>query len=259
MKIEDYLETLPQNIISGQDVQLSDDSFREIFDFVKLGKNDVFYHLGCGDGAGIEIAIKQYNVKKAKGIDNNQEKIARANARKIKDSELICDDIINQEYSDATVILFWFTEEKIIDIMTQKFQKLNPNCKIITMLDPLLDFKPDQVRFPYIVHTIPFVKATSLQEQLLSIFGVKCIDFVTAWEYAERYTKAISGGDKNNSAQNDRFLTIMQSVIIWINAKNLGVACDKEMPESIKTYISILREFFNIEVEHLLLSEKEQV
>ena len=78
--------------------------------------------------------------------------------------------------------------------------------------------------------------------------GVKCIDFVTAWEHAERYTKAIG----SPQAGNDRFLTIIQSLVIWINAKNLGVACGDEIPESIKTYIGILRNFFDIEVEHLL-------
>ena len=255
MKIEDYLESLPQSIITGEDIQLSENSFREIFDFIKLGENDIFYHLGCGDGNGIKIAVKEYNVRKAKGIDNNQEKITKANTIKnIKNVELICDDIINQEYNDATVILFWFTGEEIINAMAKKFQKLNSNCRIITILDPLLDFKPDKVKFPYIVHTTPLVKAANIQEQLLAIFDVKCIDFVTSWEYAERYTKAIGN---TNDIKNDRFLTIMQSVIIWINAKNLGVTCDKEMPESIKTYISILKEFFNIEVEHLLEKNTE--
>ena len=80
------------------------------------------------------------------------------------------------------------------------------------------------------------------------MFGVKCIDFVTAWEYSERYTRAIGSPD----AKNDRFLTILQSVTMWINARNLGVTCTEEMPESIRTYIGILRTFFDIEVEHLL-------
>jgi hypothetical protein len=54
LKIEEFLESLPQNIFSGEDVQLSDKSFREIFNSVDLGKNDVFYHLGCGDGKGVK-------------------------------------------------------------------------------------------------------------------------------------------------------------------------------------------------------------
>lgn len=56
-----------------------------------------------------------------------------------------------------------------------------------------------------------------MQEQLLEIFGVKCVSFVTAWEFAERYTKAISTPEIGN----DRFLTIIQTLVIWINARNL--------------------------------------
>ena len=78
MKIEEYLESLPQNIVSGEDVQLPNKSFRDIFDFVKLGENDIFYHLGCGDGTGIKIALDEYHVKKAVGIDNNSNKIKQA-------------------------------------------------------------------------------------------------------------------------------------------------------------------------------------
>ena len=36
------------------------------------------------------------------------------------------------------------------------------------------------------------------------------------------------------------------------NAKNLGVACGDEIPESITTYISILKSYFGIEIEHLI-------
>ena len=144
--------------------------------------------------------------------------------------------------------MFWFVDEKIIENMMNKFDKLNSGCKIITIWNPLPGCLPNSVEFPYIVSETPFKEAKDLQEQLLAIFGVKCIDFVVAWEHAERYTKAIG----SEEAENDRFLTILQSLVIWINAKNLGVACGDEMPESIKTYISILRTFFNIEVEHLL-------
>jgi hypothetical protein len=40
--------------------------------------------------------------------------------------------------------------------------------------------------------------------------------------------------------------------VIWINAKNLGIACGNEIPIPIKNYMGILKTFFNIEVEHLL-------
>ena len=251
MKIEEYLETLPDNLLSGEDVQLPEKSFRNIFKFADLGKEDIFYHLGCGDEKGLEIAVKEFGVKKAIGIDNNTEKIKIA--RKILQdgnikAELICQDIQESDISDASVILFWFTDESIINNMMRKFETLKPETKIITIWGPLPDCLPDKVDFPYIINKIPLKKAQNMQEQLLAIFGVKCVDFVTAWEFAERYTKAIGTPE----IKNDRFLTIIQTLIIWINAKKLGVVCGDEIPESIKTYISIMKMHFDIDFEYLL-------
>ena len=251
MKIEEYLQTLPKNLLSGEDVQLPEKTLKEIFKFSNLGKDDIFFHLGCNNEKGIEIAIKEFKVKKAIGVDNNLEKIQNAQ-KKIKekniDVKLIHQNIEESDISDATVILFWFTDEKIIKDMVKKFNKLKPKTKIITIWGPLPNYLPDKVNFPYIINKVPFKKAENLQEQLLSVFGVKCVDFVTAWEFAERYTKSIS----NSEVKNDRFLTIIQTLIIWLNAKELGVVCTEEVPESIKTYMSIMKMHFDIDFEHLL-------
>jgi len=252
MKIEDYLASLPQSIISGQDVQLPDNALREIFRFVQLNKDDVFYHLGCGNGKGIEIALKEFGVKKAVGIDNDKEKISSAKKlleeRKISNGILQCQDILESDINDATVILFWFSDQNTIEKIMPRFSNLKDGCRIITIWGPLPDTLPDRVGFPYILNMVPFKKASSLQEQLRAVFGTDCVDFVVAWEFAERYTRAIGSLD----AGNDRFLTILQSLVIWINAKNLGVACGHEIPVPIKNYISLLRTYFNIDVEYLL-------
>ena len=192
MKIEEYLETLPKNLLSGEDVQLSEKSLREIFRFSNLGKNDIFFHLGCNNEKGIEIAINEFKVKKAIGIDNNFKKIQNAQKNIEENSinaKMIHQNIEESDISDATVILFWFTDENIINKMIKKFEKLKPETKIITIWGPLPNCLPDKVNFPYIINKVPFKKAENLQAQLLAVFGVKCIDFVTAWEFAERYTK----------------------------------------------------------------------
>jgi SAM-dependent methyltransferase len=251
LKIEEYLKSLPENIVSGEDVQLPDKSLREIFNFLNLGENDIFYHLGCGNGKGVSMALKEYNVKKAVGIDNNPEKIRQAKEILNKENilgELICEDIQNSNILDATVILFWFTDEEIINHMMNKFKELKSGTKIVTIWGPLPNSLPEKVEFPYIINQTPFKKTNSLQEQLLAVFGVKCINFVTAWEFAERYTKAISTPEIGN----DRFLTIIQTLVIWINARNLGVACGDDIPESIQTYIDIMKTHFDIDFEHLL-------
>ena len=251
MKIEEYIKSLPDNIISGDDVQLPEYSFRRIFKFLALNEKDIFYHLGCGDGKGIAIASEEFNVKKAVGVENNKENIQQAEKllkkKNLKNIELLFEDIKTAKMNDATVVLFWFTDNDIIETMMKKFESLQHGSRIITIWGPLPGCLPAKVDFPYIINTVPF-KSADLKEQLLAIFDTKCIDFVTAWEYAERYTKAI--GSLNSD--NDRFLTILQSLIIWINAKNLGIACGNEIPEPIKNYMGILKTFFGIEVEHLL-------
>ena len=154
-----------------------------------LGKNDIFYHLGCKDEKGIELAINEFRVKKAVGIDNNSEKIKQARKsleEKNTKADVICQNIEDSDISDASVILFWFTDENIINNMLKKFENLKEDTKIITIWGPLPECLPDKVDFPYIINKVPFKKAENMQEQLLAIFGVKCVDFITAWEFAER-------------------------------------------------------------------------
>ena len=64
VKIEEYIKSIPNDIISGNEVQLPEHSFTKIFQFLNLNENDVFYHLGCGDGEGIKIALQKFHVKK---------------------------------------------------------------------------------------------------------------------------------------------------------------------------------------------------
>jgi len=252
VKIEDYLSSLPSSIISGEDVELSNKTLKEIFRFAELSENDIFYHLGCGNGSSIPISLQEFKVKKAIGIDNNKDKIEHAQKlleeKHISNGSFRCQDITVSDISDATVILFWFSDEKIIEKMIPKFESLKPGCRIITIWGPLTGFMPNKVDFPYILNVTPFKKAESLREQMLAIFNTDCIDFVVAWEFADRYSKAI--GSKNT--ENDRFLTILQTLVIWINAKNLGIACGDDIPDPVKSYIGILKTFFNIEVEHLI-------
>jgi len=252
MKIEEYLSTLPSNILSGEEIQIPPDSIREIFRFADLGENDVFYHLGCGEGTSLSIARQEFNVKSAVGIDNSKKMIDNAKKSiendKISNVRLIEHDVLETDLSEASVILCWFMDPDIMESLMEKFEKLGDDVKIITIWAPLPGCLPQKVDFPYIMNKTPFVETDDLKKQLLAVFETECIGFVTAWEFAERYTKSIG----RDNPQNDRFLVIIQALTIWINAKNLGVACGEEMPESIRSYIAILKEYFDIEIEHLL-------
>lgn len=249
MKIEEYLGTLPENILSGEDVQLPERAFCEMFEFAGMGGGDVFYHLGCVDERGIEVAARRFGVSKAVGIDSNAQKVEAARGRISGGrTEVVCADITEADLSEATVILFWFAGGDVTERMTERFRGLRDGTRIITVWGPLPGLLPSRVRFPYVINSPPFREAESMQDQVLAVFGVKCVDFVTAWEFAERYTRSIS----DPGVKNDRFLTIIQALTIWINAKRLGVACGEGIPEPIRAYIGIMRMHFGIDFGHLL-------
>ena len=141
MKIEEYIKSLPNDIISGNEVQLPEDSLRKIFEFLNLNENDVFYHLGCGDGEGIKIALQEFHVKNAIGVDNNKEKIQRAikliEKNHLNGGKFLCEDVVTAKIDDATAILFWFTDIEIIEKMKKRFQSLKDVSRIETISIPL--------------------------------------------------------------------------------------------------------------------------
>ena len=244
LRIEEYIESLPAEILSGEQAELGEGSLNDIFDLAELGEDDVFYHLGCGDGLGVRLALER-GARKAVGVDLDRRKVEAAEKARRDGASYLCADVRDASLDDATVVLFWFADEEIVDGMMPVFERLREGCRVVTLWSPLPGCMPERVEFPYIVSRVPFERASGLREQLLAVFGVRCIDFVTAWEHSERYAKAIG-------AKSNRFLTILQTVTMWINAKNMGIACGDDMPESIRTYIGILRTYFDIEVGHLL-------
>lgn len=55
----------------GPSIALSDRQIRKMLRLAKLNKKDVFYDLGCGKGQLCIIAVKEFNVRHAVGIDNH--------------------------------------------------------------------------------------------------------------------------------------------------------------------------------------------
>ena len=156
MKIEEYLSTLPQSILSGEEIQIPPDTIREIFKFAEIGEDDTFYHLGSGNGISLKIARDEFNVKNAIGIDNSEKMINLAkktigeeNNSNIK---VIQQDVREAKFDDADVILCWFMDAEILETLVEKFQKLKNDVRIITIWAPLPGCLPQKVDFPYIMN-----------------------------------------------------------------------------------------------------------
>lgn len=256
MELGDFLSSLPQSVLSGERVSLTDNVVRKIFNFAKLKKSDIFCHLGCGDGNAVAIAAKEFGVKKSIGIeiDKTIADNARRNVADIKNAYIINKDIRKADISDATVLLFWFSDSDLVDALTRRFRKkLMDGASVITIWAPLGMTLPDKVEFPFFVNKKPFKRARSIQQQIKSIYGTDCIDFTAAWLLAERYIDAL----EVTSDEHRRFVNILQSMVIWINAWNMNVACEDEVPPPVQTYIGILKAFFQIDMSSMITKERK--
>jgi protein-L-isoaspartate O-methyltransferase len=256
LELGDFLSSLPQSVLRGERVSLTDNVIRKIFNFAKLKKGDIFCHLGCGEGSTVAIAAKEFGVKKAIGIeiDKSIADNARRHIAGLKNAYIINTDIREADISEATVLLFWFSDSSLVDTLTKRFKKeLRNGARVITIWAPLTMTLPYKVEFPFFVNKKPFKRATSIQQQIRSIYGTKCIDFTASWLLAERYIDAL----EVTPSEYRRFVNILQSMVIWINAWNMGVACEDEIPPPVQTYLGILKTFFNIDMSSMVTKEQK--
>jgi protein-L-isoaspartate O-methyltransferase len=256
LELSDFLSSLPQSVLRGERVSLTDNVIRKIFNFAKLKKGDIFCHLGCGEGNTVAIAAKEFGVKKAIGIeiDKSIADNARRHIAGLKNAYIINTDIREADISEATVLLFWFSDSSLVDTLTKRFKKeLRNGARVITIWAPLTMTLPYKVEFPFFVNKKPFKRARSIQQQIRSIYGTNCIDFTASWLLAERYIDAL----EVTPSEYRRFVNILQSMVIWINAWNMGVACEDEIPPPVQTYLGILKTFFNIDMSSMVTKEQK--
>ena len=241
MRIDEYIRTLPPDIMSGEDVTLPDMVVRQMLDFARLKKGERFCHLGCGSGNVLRIAA-QYGAL-VSGVDSDPHRIAEARRILGSHADIRLGNVTECDIPEADLILFWFTDPAVTYAMPPRFSAMPAGTRIITIWGPLPGCLPYMVRFPFVLNRVPLSPAPDLQSQLRAVFGVQCVSYATAWEFAERYTRAL----QPNNSQNDRFLTILQALTIWFEARNLGVACETEIPDPVRNYVHIMRDFFRID------------
>ena len=255
LKIQDFLSSLPQSVIKGEEASVPDNVVRKMLKVANVNEKDIFYDLGYGNNNTIAIAAKEFRVKRSVGIDIRKP-ASRSHKRLLKRNsklKIICDDIRTTKISDATVLLFWFTDPEIFDLMTSRVEnELKDGARIITIWSPLDLMLPTKTEFPFFVCEKPFKYAKNIQEQIKAIYGNPCIDFTASWLLVEKYLHELEVVPK----QYLRFVNILQSMIIWINAWNLEVACEDEIPPPVQTYIGILKTFFNIDLSDMIHKNK---
>lgn len=256
LRTKEFLSSLPASVLKGDDILIPEKVVRKIFRFAGLRRSDIFYDLGCGNSSAVAIAAKEFKVKRSVGIEIRKKVAIEARKRvvSIDNAQILIGDIRKTSISDATVLFFWFTDPRVIEPMVTRFRnELKNGARVITVLSPPDLMLPVKTKFPFFVFQQPFKYAEHLQEQIEVIFGKPCLDFVESWLMAEKYIDELDVVP----GQYQRFVNMFQSMVIWINAWNTGVACENEIPPPVISYLQILKTFFAIDLSDLIKKNKK--
>lgn len=116
----------------------------------KVGKDDVVFDLGCGDGRIVVTAVQKYGAKRGVGVDIDPERIkdsvANAKAAKVEDKvEFRMDDVLKiKDYSEGSVIMLYMGDDLNVALRPILQASLKPGSRIVSHRFRMGDWKPDQ-------------------------------------------------------------------------------------------------------------------
>ncbi|MBW4550623.1 MAG: methyltransferase domain-containing protein [Aphanocapsa sp. GSE-SYN-MK-11-07L] len=114
----------------------------------KVGKDDVLYDLGSGDGRIVITAAEKFGTRGV-GIDIDPERVqeAQANARKagVTDrAKFIQQDLFKADFSEATVVTLYLLPSVNLKLRPLLFKQLKPGTRVVSNTFDMDDWKPEK-------------------------------------------------------------------------------------------------------------------
>jgi predicted O-methyltransferase YrrM len=103
----------------------------------KVGKGDVLYDLGSGDGRIPIAAAQKYGIARGIGIEINPERIRDANENLAKAGvadrvSFVNADLFTSNFSDATVITLYLLPALNLKLLPKLLKELKPGTRIVS-------------------------------------------------------------------------------------------------------------------------------
>jgi uncharacterized protein (TIGR03000 family) len=114
----------------------------------EVGKEDVVYDLGCGDGRIVITAVAKFGAKRGVGVDIDPQRIreSKANARhqKVEDRvEFRQGDVLEiRDLSSATVVMLYMGDELNLQLRPILQRTLKPGARVVSHRFTMGDWKP---------------------------------------------------------------------------------------------------------------------
>lgn len=129
-------------------VPTSTKKVEEMLKLAGVGKDDIVYDLGSGDGRIPIAAVKDFGAKRAVGIDINPERIKEANENaknaKVTDKvKFIEGDLFKQNFSEATVVTLYLLPAVNMKLRPQ-ILALKSGTRIVSHSFDMGDWQPEK-------------------------------------------------------------------------------------------------------------------
>jgi uncharacterized protein (TIGR03000 family) len=133
-------------------VPTPEDVVEAMCQIAKVGKDDVVYDLGCGDGRIVIAAITDYKAKRGVGVDIDPKlvKLSEKWAAEAKVSDKVKfrhqDVLTIKDLSDATVVMMYMGEDVNLRLMPILKKTLKPGSRIVSHDFKMGDWKPEATK-----------------------------------------------------------------------------------------------------------------
>lgn len=110
---------------------------REMLRVAKVGKDDVVYDLGCGDGRIVITAVKEFGAKRGVGVDIDPERIRESNENAQKAGvtdrvKFLEQDLFETDIREATVVTLYLLPSINIRLRPKLFRELRPGSRVVS-------------------------------------------------------------------------------------------------------------------------------
>jgi precorrin-6B methylase 2 len=175
----------------GRPILFTNQEIRRMLNLAGAGPRDIFWDLGCGWGQNLIVALMEFDVARAVGIENDASRKRKCEER-LKRRQKICPPLVgrwtviegdfekvlarktpNTDLGNSTIVFYGLTTGR--GVADSIGRHLVSGARLVYYFNGLFpEMLPDRVDFPFYVSVYPFKKPQSEVEWLSAIVGKKC-------------------------------------------------------------------------------------
>ena len=126
------------------------DVVQDMLWLANVGKEDVVYDLGSGDGRVVIAAVRDRGARKAVGIELDPKLVAesRENVRKAGLAgrvEIIQGDLFDADFSKASVVVLYLGHNPNLELRSKLVRTLKPGSRVVSHKFGMGEWKPDKL------------------------------------------------------------------------------------------------------------------